>query len=156
MTVLLDTRLLAPEDRAEALRDAMRRVGVQAEVSSFGMPPTAKVEGWDLGSGCTLMRRVSSGVRLVRSARSVRSDSPPRVTLTLLSAGPWGYEHDGVQEVGSLVAPELVLVDQLSPYEFRRRASGRTVALTLPADAVGLPRRALPAASVGLRRDGAL
>ncbi|GAA2152558.1 AraC-like DNA-binding protein [Humibacillus xanthopallidus] len=156
MTVLLDTRTIAPEDRAEALRDAMRRVGIQADVSSFGMPPTAKVEGWDLGAGCTLMRRVSSGVRLVRSARSVHSDSPPRVTLTLLSAGPWGYEHDGVQEVGSLVEPELVLVDQLSPYEFRRRAPGRTVALTLPADAVGLPRRALPAASVGLRRDDAL
>jgi AraC-like DNA-binding protein len=141
MGVLLDTRTLAPSERADAVAAAMRTAGVPASLT-HQVPDgevSALVEHWDLGSGRTLLRRRSSGIRLTRSPAQVRTGAHDRLALTLLGPGDWRFAQGDADRSARSTAWQAIVVDQAEPYEFLRPHEGSTVAFGIDRHDLDLP-----------------
>lgn len=148
MTLVLDTAVLGPTQRAEALHAAMLAAGVPADARPHDDGHLhARIEVWPLGNdGTTVMRRRSTGIRLTRSARHVRSAAPERFALTLVSAGAWSFAQGRTERCSRSREGELLLVDHAAPYEFRRPDVGTTIAVNCDRDLLELPMDVIVAA----------
>jgi AraC-like DNA-binding protein len=154
MAVLLDTRLLDPADRAEAVAAAMRSARVPA-VLTHEVPAAdvhARVDLWALGGSLGLLHRTSSAVRLTRTPGQVGGTAADRVALTLLGPGEWSYHRRGSSRTVRSPRWELILVDHATPYEFVRRGSGSTFAFGIDTADLGLPAGTVAAAADRLER----
>lgn len=141
MAVIIDTDMLPPRERADAVTDAMLSSGIPARVTHEPPPDEvfARIKLWQFGGGTTLMHRDGTGVILTRTPGQVRSVAPERVALTVLGPGRWSYvqgRHD--QRVES-AGPAMVLTDHAKPYEFTRVGGGQTFSFNVDHDALGLP-----------------
>ena len=99
MAVILDTDLVPPRDRADAVGQAMQLSGIPARITHEPPPEQifARIKLWQLGGGTTLMHRNGSGLRLTRTPRQLRIAAPERISLTVLGPGSWTYtqgRHD--------------------------------------------------------------
>lgn len=128
MTVILDTDLLLPHERADAIEHAMQLSGIPALLTHE--PPIdevfARIELWPLGGGTTLMHRDGSGVCLTRTPQQVRAVAPERVAVTVLGPGRWSYAQGRHDEQVESHRPEMVVTDHAVPYEFTRIGGGET------------------------------
>ena len=141
MAIILDTDLLAPRDRADAVAAAMELSGIPARVTHEPPPDQifAQINLWQLGAGTTLMHRNGSGVCLTRTPRQVRAVAPERYSLTVLGPGRWTYYQGQQERRVESVTPRILLTDQAAPYEFNRIGGGETFALGIEHAALGLP-----------------
>lgn len=147
MVVLLDTSTHASADRTEAFRQAMASAGIPAvAIPRENQPVHAVLEAWPLGSTHTLLRRHSSGIRLVRTARAARSTPVERIAVTLLSPGAWRFSQSRSEHASGAESGTVILVDHSSPYDFNRYDDGSTVALNIDVGALELPRDTVVAA----------
>jgi AraC-like DNA-binding protein len=149
MAVILDTDLVPPRDRADAIAEAMQLSGIPARITHEPPPEQiyARIKLWQLGGGTTVMHRNGSGLRLTRTPRQLRIAAPERISLTVLGPGCWTYtqgRHD--KQVQSQV-PRILLTNQAAPYEFNRIGGGQTNALGIEHAALGLPIDLVQAAS---------
>ena len=140
MAVILDTDLLDPRDRADAVHEAMARSGIPALVTHEPPPDQvhAHIQLWSLGGGVTLMHRVGSGVGLNRTPRQVRAAAPERLAVTVLGPGRWIYSQGAHDQRVEASRPRMVLTDHAAPYSFTRIGGGETFSLNLDHAALGL------------------
>jgi AraC-like DNA-binding protein len=147
MAVILDTSTLAPGDRPDALREAMTSASVPAATTPQQTEQVhARLEAWPLGEGGALLRRRSTGVRILRTARQIRDNSAERIALTLLSPGAWRFSQSRAEHASPADGGTLILVDHTDPYEFNRYDVGTTIAVNLDLDALDLPKDTVTAA----------
>lgn len=141
MAVILDTSTLAPEDRTDALHEAMAMASVPAATTpQQGGHFQARLEAWPLGTGGALFRRTSTGVRILRTARQIRDNSAERIALTLISPGAWRFSQTRAEHAPAGKDGTLILVDHTAPYEFNRYDSGTTIAVNLDLHTLDLPQ----------------
>jgi AraC-like DNA-binding protein len=138
---LLDTDLLDPRERGDAMTEAMRSARVPALLTHEVAPRAvhAKLDLWELGSGATLMHRVSSGFRVRRTIGQIRDGGEEWLALTLLGPGSWRFTQGGDDRASRSRSWELLLVDHGTPYEFVRPRDGAVYAFVVGHDALGLP-----------------
>jgi AraC-like DNA-binding protein len=142
MVLVLDTQTLAPQDRAEAVRAAMRYARVPALLTHETDDRVhARVDVWELGATMTLLHRTSSGIRLRRTPRQVRQAAEDRIGFVVLSPGRWSFEQHRDVRREQTVKWGLLVVDQAGPYEFGRCGDGSTYAVNIDHTALGLPLR---------------
>lgn len=154
MAVILDTDLLAPRDRADAVGHAMQQSGIPARVTHEPPPELihARIKLWQLGGGTTLMHREGSGVCLTRTPRQVRAVAPERFSVTVLGAGRWTYTAGREELQVQSVQPRILLTDQAAPYQFNRIGGGETFALGIEHAVLGLPVDMVRAAAYRIER----
>lgn len=141
MVMVLDTDLLRPSERVDAIESAMQLSGIPAKVTHEPPPDQiyARINLWQLGGGTTMMHRDGSGVRLLRTPRQVRALAPDRISLTVLGPGRWTYSQGTYEARVESRSPQVLLTDQAAPYEFNRIGDGQTFALGIEHAALGLP-----------------
>jgi AraC-like DNA-binding protein len=154
MALLLDTRDIPRQDRAEAVEAAVRFSGIPAVLTHED--PTgdvhARVETWDLGGGATFMRRVSSGITLTRTPEQLRASAPERLALSVLSPGRWSYTQLNHSQTEHARHNHLVLTDHAAPYQYVRLGPGITHAFNVDHSHVGLAVDVLHRATANLAR----
>ncbi len=94
MAYILDTRDIAPEDRAEAVYAAMLYASVPCYVIHERPhdPIRSRMEVWDLGDTNIFTKR-STGVRLLRTARQARQDAAPVIALAVQEVSEGRHEQ---------------------------------------------------------------
>ena len=149
MAVILDTDLVPPRDRADAVAEAMQLSGIPARITHEPPPEKiyARIRLWQLGGGTTLMHRDGSGIRLTRTPRQLRIAAPERISLTVLGPGRWTYTQGRQDGQVQFQLPGILLTNQAAPYEFNRIGGGQTYALGIEHAALGLPIDQVRAAS---------
>ncbi|SDE96200.1 AraC-type DNA-binding protein [Blastococcus fimeti] len=144
---LLDTAVVAPEDRVAAFRAAFDQASVPCRIEHLG--PDERVHSrmhlWHFGAA-NLFTTDASGFRLVRTPRHLRLESPPLIALAVQAGGVGRFGQFGVQSL--VPTRQLMLSDLTAPYEFSWEETGGSRAFQIPYDLLGLPpdvvRRAAP------------
>ncbi|WP_433201678.1 helix-turn-helix domain-containing protein [Dactylosporangium sp. CS-047395] len=145
MTVLVDTRSLAPADSAEAIIAALTSTSVPTAVT-VGSGARSVIEGWQFSAGVNLVNTVTTGaLHMRRSARHLKVEAPERISLGYNVRGTGKAAHLGH---GLLREDELQLLDLTSPYEMRWDTANAAVGFLADYTDLGLPvdlvRRAVP------------
>ncbi|MDF2470051.1 MAG: AraC family transcriptional regulator, partial [Rhodococcus erythropolis] len=137
MALLLDTSVLEPDQRTDAFVDAMGRASVPCAIhleDPAGV--SARMNVWNLGAA-SLFRSESTGMRLTRTPRHVRSASMPVLAIALQESGIGHLDqHDEQRRVP---AGELLMTDLTSTYDFSWTGTGASQCLYVPMDRLGLP-----------------
>lgn len=141
MAVILDTALLPPADRVDAVNQAMQQSGIPARITHEPPPEEvrARIKLWNLGGSTTLMHRDGSGVCLTRTPGQVRMAAPERFSVTVLGAGRWTYTTGRQDQQVDSAQPRILLTDQAAPYQFNRIGGGETFSLGIEHGVLGLP-----------------
>ncbi|WP_306208644.1 helix-turn-helix domain-containing protein [Actinoplanes sp. RD1] len=148
MALVLDTTTIAPRERAEAVRAAMRYARVPALLTHETEERVhARLDVWELGGTATLLHRTSSGLVLRRTPRQVRECAEDRIGLVVLSPGRWSFGQHGERRHEQTARWEALVVDHAAAYDFGRYGDGSTYAVNLDHAALGLPRELIHAAS---------
>jgi AraC-like DNA-binding protein len=141
MALILDTAGVAPRERAEAVRAAMRSARVPALLThETDERIHARLDVWELGGTATLMHRTSSGLVLQRTPRLVREAAEDRFGLVVLSPGRWSFGQHGDRRREQTTRWGLLIVDHAAAYDFGRYGDGTTYAINVDHSALGLPR----------------
>jgi len=137
---ILDTRTLAPKERADAIDAAMRYATVPNEVTLDDSHAAieARIDLWDFGPDATLLRQFGSGMRLARGREQLRIAAPERIALSLLSEGCWKYRQHGRDQVIQSERSHLVLTDLSAPHEYERVGMGGAHSFMVDFDRLGL------------------
>ncbi len=137
MALLLDTSVLEPDQRADAFVDAMGRASVPCAIHLENPERvSARMNVWNLGAA-SLFRSESTGMRLTRTPRHVRSASMPVLAIALQESGIGHLDqHDEQRRVP---AGELLMTDLTSTYDFSWPGTGASQCLYVPMDRLGLP-----------------
>lgn len=140
MARVLDTATLAPGDRAEAVRAAMRNARVPALLTHETHERVhARMDVWGLGGTTNLLHRTGSGLTLQRTPRLVRQIAEDRYGLVVLGPGRWSFDqHEDRRE--QTPRWSLLMVDQSAPYRFGRHGDGTMYAVNVDHATLGLPR----------------
>jgi AraC-like DNA-binding protein len=140
MALVLDTTTMAPRERPEAVRAAMRYARVPALlVHETEERVHARMHTWDLGRTAMLMRRTGTGLTLRRTPGQVRQVAEDRYGLVVPGPGRWSFvqHRDERREIAR--ESGLLMVDQSAPYEFGRFGDGATYSVNVDRQALGLP-----------------
>ncbi|MFJ4833443.1 helix-turn-helix domain-containing protein [Streptomyces sp. NPDC088747] len=146
--LLVDTRDVAPADRAEAVDAALTAGCVRAAIRHRDpVAVHATMHLWTLGP-CKLVTAHASGLRQTRTPRHLRGVSEPEmVALAVQRRGLAQYEKRGHQQV--VRTGDLMINDLTSPYDVNWPEDGGSSAFNVSYDLLGLPvdtvRRAAPA-----------
>lgn len=143
MAILLDTDSIDPGLTVEAVTEVVRRHAAPQHVMSERPAVRARFDVWDLG-GVALYRARSSGLRLVRTAKQVRSAPSPIVSITLGRAATTRHQFGTEQDL--IPRGQLFAVDLDTPYEIGWSGSGGQTALFVPVDQLALPVEMIRAA----------
>ena len=139
MTLVLDTREIAPGDRADAVRETIAGTVVKVNID-FGS--TASVRGaiTDLGPVriCSVQ---SNATKVERTPRLARDDTEPRIFLALQTAGSSLIVQNGREAV--LRPGDLAFSDSTAPYSLIDGAGIRQHFFSIPVAALALPRDAI-------------
>jgi len=130
MSMMLDTRVVAPADRPGYWSAGIAEHFFPMAVESFGEPRfDARLTGGDVGP--VAVRAISGGAhRVVRTSRMIASSDPESVLLYLVRSGACRVEQDDracVIEVG-----DIAVQDTSRPSSFEARAGFDVLVLTLP------------------------
>lgn len=152
MALVLDTSMVAPADRAEAVRAAMRLARVPALLTHESEERIhARLSFWQLGEGAALMHRAGSGLVLRRTPGMVRRIAEDRLGFVLLSPGRWSFAQGAAERREQYADWGIMMVDQALPYEFGRYGDGATVSFNVDRAVLGLPGDLIRAAAPRLR-----
>ncbi|WP_165865730.1 helix-turn-helix domain-containing protein [Vallicoccus soli] len=148
MGVLLDTRELAPGERAEALRTALREASGSTHVDLDG---DGEVEGRlelrPLGP-VRLFTAATTGVAMARTERAVRGASPDAVALAVHGTGTGRYEGGSSRRV--VRGGDLLLVDITRPFRFSWTGRGSSASVQVATADLGMPLEAVQRAAARL------
>ena len=116
MSVVLDTDVLTPDQRADALQDSFRGE-VPGETFARDAPVRLRVDLVELGPGVRLRHNLGEALRVERTERHVRLAAPELVFLGLQRQGRSLLTLDGTTQPGR--HDELECVDSTRPYALR-------------------------------------
>ncbi|GAB3838760.1 helix-turn-helix domain-containing protein [Dactylosporangium cerinum] len=143
--MVLDTSLLPPGQRAEAVRATLGSY-LHPVAVAVGPSGQARINHWQLGPGVQLLHSVAGSHRLTCTSRHLRDAGPERISLGLPISGAVRMRHrdlPGGDRIG-----ELQLVDLTSPYDFLVEEVSVVEAVLIDYGRLGLPvdvvRRAVP------------
>ncbi|WP_409332819.1 helix-turn-helix domain-containing protein [Trujillonella humicola] len=145
--LLFDTAPLPPGERAEAFRAVMQEAAAPCRIEHREEPDLmqARISAWSYGRAA-LVSTDASRFGLVRTARHVRADGEPVVSLSYQRRGRGEFGQREHRQV--VQGRDLLLVDTTAPYTFACATGGGNRALQLSLDVLGLPgdlvRRAAP------------
>ncbi len=146
MAVLLDTDLLAGEDRADAYRTAMLELSgstrVELEASPAGV--VSRIGLWSFGES-RIFTSASTGVSLVRDAQTARGAAPDVVAIAVHGVGTGHHETATQQRV--VRTGELMVVDVTRPFSFSWSGQGSSTSLQVPIVDLGLSRETVQRAA---------
>ncbi|GIF13890.1 helix-turn-helix domain-containing protein [Actinoplanes teichomyceticus] len=150
MVIHLDTRDLPPQDRADALREAVRRATVPATVR-LEQPTEARLGYWQLGTATSVYSHEGSGLHLARGPAELRQAAPALVALAIQTSGRGDYRQHDVERT---VRPgDLMVVDLTAPYDYRWSGTGGSFAVQVEHAQIGLPVETIRRAARHLHRD---
>lgn len=133
MTVVFDTRVLAPHERADAMCDAMQTASVPSHV--VHEDPGGAVHGifevWELGEA-SIFRAEMSGISLRRTPRQVRAFQAPMLAIAVQQVGVGDYTQR--EEHRRVTVGNLHVMDLNAPYDFRWNGKGASTCLYVPLD----------------------
>jgi len=142
MALVLDTNLVAAEDRRDALTSAMTATSGSTRVELEEAPGgvSGQLDLWSFGDA-SMFRARTTGVSLVRDARTVGATSTGVVAIAVQGGGLGRHqvgEHQRVVQPG-----DLMTVDVTRPFDFSWRGHGSSSALHVPISELGLSETAL-------------
>jgi AraC-like DNA-binding protein len=137
MTVILDSRQIAANDRAEGVREAIARLKVPVAID-FPAGPVPLVRGafTDLG-GLRICSVRSNATRVDRSERMTRDGADPNVFLALQKSGSSIVVQDGREAV--LRPGDLAVFDSTAPFTLLDDGGIRQWQIRIPIAQLGLP-----------------
>jgi AraC-like DNA-binding protein len=147
MTRLLDTDTLPWHERVDAIHEAMRATTPPCRLvhENVSGQLRARIDLWEFGR-VTLWRNESSGLRMIRTERHIRQETPEVVALGLQLFGPATIAQPHSKT--ALGSGDLLASDLTVPYEYATSPASAASALSIPYDVLGLPvdvvRRAAP------------
>ena len=150
MAVLLDTAEIGQERRVEAIASALVDASAPCHVihEDPAGPVHARMDFWEFG-GIWAIKIRSSGIRLFRTARQVKSDEIPLIALSVHKREA-RFDQATHQEV---VPPgELLMNDLSTPYDFSWSGDGGAACIQIPFDQLGLPVDVIRRAGASLRQ----
>jgi len=150
VAVLLDTDLIPPGERADALRAAYDRESPRRAVHLGAGPVRHRVERIALGPGVHLLRTGGSALDVLRTARHTRGDAPEHVAIGLHHHGDAVVSAAGVD--ADVPVGHLNCVDMTSPYRIAHATANRHDVLILSNRQVGVPVDVVRAAVPALHR----
>jgi AraC-like DNA-binding protein len=122
--VLLDTRLLPTDERADAVDAALNSATSPTRLTAHG-DLRAVVEAWGLGGGANLIAHESSGYRLTRAEGHVRRSAPEVLSLALNIRGSCWSSSRGLEHTRN---DQLHPIDLTSVYDSETSGSCTTLA----------------------------
>jgi AraC-like DNA-binding protein len=139
MTLVLDTRQIAAEDRADVVRETIASTVVHVNIDfAHAAGPPASVYGaiTDLGPVriCSVQ---SNATKVERTPRLARDDLEPRIFLALQTAGSSLIVQNGREAV--LRPGELAFSDSTAPYALVDDEGIRQHFFSIPVAALALP-----------------
>jgi len=155
MTFVLDTDDLPPEQRVDALHEAIEHATVPSLIRLEDAEHTrARLGYWDLGGAVSVYRHEGSGLRLTRGPAHLRLAAPERVAVAIQTGGRGEYHQAGTSRV---VAPgELMVVDLSAGYDYRWSGEGGSFAVQVDHERIGLSADAIRRASARLDQSSAV
>lgn len=140
MTLVLDTRQIAAEDRADVVRETIASTVVDVDIDfAHAAGPPAAVYGTitDLGPVriCSVQ---SNATKVQRTPRLARDDTEPRIFLALQMAGSSLIVQNGREAV--LRPGDLAFSDSTAPYALLDEHGVRQHFFSIPVAALALPQ----------------
>lgn len=117
MSVVLDTEVLTPDQRADALQDSFRGEVPQRVTFARDAPVRLRVDLVELGPGVRLRHNLGEALHVERTERHVRLAAPEFVFFGLQRQGRSLLTLDGTTRPGR--DDELECVDSTRPYALR-------------------------------------
>jgi AraC-like DNA-binding protein len=146
MPVLLDTSVLSPDLRIDAVHQAFSRATVPTRVR-LEVPPggvRARMQLWQFGAG-TVFTSSGSGLRLTRLPQHLSGDPPRLVALAVQDGGAGRLEQAG--RVTVVPTGQMMMTDLTSTYDFTWRGDGGSQAYQVDVAELGLPVELVRAAA---------
>jgi len=150
MTVVLDTDLLPPGDRADALHAAYEDQHPQRRVLLGDQPVRHRVEQVALGPRSHLLRTSGTPLQILRKACHVRADATEHLAIGLRRRGHGLLSVDGAD--AQLPAGHLNCVDMTRPYRLVHATDHAHDVLILSNEDAGVTVDLVRAAAPALRR----
>jgi AraC-like DNA-binding protein len=137
MTLVLDTRQFAPEDRGDVVRQTIASTVVHVDIDFPETTGTASVYGSITDLGPVRVCSVdSNATRVMRTPRLARDDTEPRIFLALQMAGSSLIVQDGREAV--LRPGDLAFSDSSAPYALVDPDGIRQHFFSIPVAALGV------------------
>ncbi|GAB4589553.1 helix-turn-helix domain-containing protein [Nocardia sp. IFM 10818] len=140
MAVVLDTDVLDPDLRADAVEDAVRTVSVPQCVVHETDRVDARVDLWDLGTA-GIYRIRSTGLQLMRTMRQVRRAPSPILAVAVRPKGTLRRQCGDVREI--IPQGALFVLDFNVPYELDWNGVGEHALLMVPLDQLAMPSQTI-------------
>ncbi|MYR05563.1 helix-turn-helix domain-containing protein [Gordonia sp. SID5947] len=155
MVLLLDTDTVDAGAVIAELHNAFRVAGTAPGLTITPLTPhrvfRARVSGWTVGDGTSLMHFEADPIALAVTNSRLRACPVDRVAVVAVSPGSWSHrQHGVVATVDSRVAT-LLIVDQAAPYDFRRVDRGESTVVHVDTGLLNLPPSAIRKAVQRLR-----
>ena len=146
MAVLLDTALVAAEDRLDAFRSAMVEASGSTRVDMEAAPGgvSGRMELWSFGAS-RIFAAQSTGVSMVRDTKAARGASPEAMAIGVHGAGLGRHETDTGQRV--VRTGDVMVVDVTRPFDFSWSGHGSSTSLQVPIAELGIPLDAVQRAA---------
>jgi AraC-like DNA-binding protein len=137
MTLVLDTRHFAPEDRGDVVRETIASTVVHVDIDFPETTGTASVYGAITDLGPVRVCSVdSNATKVERTARLARDDTEPRIFLALQMAGSSLIVQGGREAI--LRPGDLAFSDSSAPYALVDPEGIRQHFFSIPVAALGL------------------
>ncbi|WAC55478.1 helix-turn-helix domain-containing protein [Gordonia sp. SL306] len=155
MALLLDTATIDSRAVIAELHNAFRVAGTAPGLTVTPLVPhhafRARVSGWTIGEGTSLMHVESDPITLSVSSSRLRTGVADRVALVAVSPGSWSHRQHGVVTHADSRESTLLMVDQAAPYDFRRTDRGASTIVHVDTNLLNLPPAAVRRAIQRLR-----
>jgi AraC-like DNA-binding protein len=140
VALVLDTDVVAPEDRHELVRDVLGRSGVPSHfrLNTPARDVHLRMQTWQIGH-IPLLRTEGTGLHRSRSERHLRMDAPELIGVGLVTSGEQSVytAHGATQRLG---IDDIHIVDQTGAYEFTHVGPvGGSLVARIYYDELGLP-----------------
>jgi AraC-like DNA-binding protein len=147
VAVLLDTKLVDPEDREAAFRHVLTSATAPHDLSLLGPADQvhARLDFWQFGPSLAVLKQTSSGIRHRRDQRHDHTEGPERVVF-VLHDGPTGTYLNG-DETHALRSGALYATDLNSHYGYSRPGDGTARILQVERSSLGMTAEQVRVAS---------
>jgi AraC-like DNA-binding protein len=151
MGLVLDTSLVHPDGRVDAVNDALSvtEAPMRFAGNSAGKVVRLRMHAWPLGAGAHVIAATGTGSRLLRGPEHLRVSAPERVGVAIQMGTP-GYLSAGG---ASIVTPpgHLHVADETQAFDLRWDGEGGSKAFVVDYDRLGVPVDVVRKAALRIR-----
>lgn len=149
MAILLDTAHIPAADRHEVFRAAMLEASGATRIELDQVPAgvAGRMELHELGA-TRIFTAQSSGIALLRDARTAGGASPEAVAIAVQGLGVGRHQMGERQRL--VKTGDVMVVDVTRPFDFSWSGTGSSTSLQVPIAELGMPLDAVQKASVRL------